>query len=202
VVTDQGLRYILQKVNDHFFTSFNDATFMIADRYLQSRGHYYDIGSSYVPKDQEYDFSKDLVPKKTDEGARIWGHRLDGIWMDVGRRTDLIKANLTVARSMDQKNMSFVTESNVYGTLFLGKNASITFSDITDASIMKCSAIVNSAVTRSVVMPGCIIDNAIIIDSVIGENAVIKRGAIIRNCIIGDGEIVAANSDLEGRGGS
>ena len=157
---------------------------------------------AYVPKDQEYDFSKDLVPKKTDEGAWIWGHRLDGIWMDVGRRTDLIKANLTVARTLEPGNMSFVTESKIYGTMFLGKNASITFSEITDASIMRRSAIVNSAITRSVVMPGCIIDNAIVIDSVIGENTVIKRGAIVRNCIIGDGEIIAANSDLEGRGGS
>ena len=48
----------LQKVNDHFFTSFNDATFMIAYRYLQSRGHYYDIGSSYVPKDQDLDLEE------------------------------------------------------------------------------------------------------------------------------------------------
>jgi NDP-sugar pyrophosphorylase family protein len=41
-----------------------------------------------------------------------------------------------------------------------------------------------------------------IIDSVIGENAVIRRGSTIRNCIIGDGEIVPANSNLDGVGGS
>ena len=155
-----------------------------------------------IPEDQEYDLSKDLISKRAEEGGKIWGHRLNGIWMDVGRRTDLIRANLTVAKTLNPGNMSFVTESKVYGAMFLGKNASITFSEITDASIMKHSAIVNSAITRSVVMPGCIIDNAIVIDSVIGENAVIKRGAIVRNCIIGDGEIIAANSDIEGRGGS
>ena len=156
---------------------------------------------SYIPRDQEYDFSKDLVPMKTDEGARIWGHRLDGIWMDVGRRTDLIKANLTVA-GMVENNMSFVTESKIHGTLFLGNNASLTFSEITDASIMGRSAIVNSSVIRSVIMPGCIVDDSIIIDSVIGENAVIRRGSVIRNCIIGDGEIVPANSNLDSIGGS
>ena len=157
---------------------------------------------SYIPKDREYDFSKDLVPMKTNEGARIWGHRLEGIWMDVGRRSDLIRANLTVASRMDPGNMSFVTESKVHGVMYLGNNASVTFSEITDSSIMKRSAIVNSTIIRSVVMPGCIVDDAVIIDSVIGENAVIRRGSVIRNCIIGDGEIVPANSNLDGIGGS
>ena len=157
---------------------------------------------SYVPKDQEYDFSKDLVPLKTDEGFRIWGHRLDGIWLDVGRRTDVIKANLAVAGRSDKKNMNFITESKTHGALYLGNNASLTFSEITDSSIMKRSAIVNSTIIRSVIMPGCIIDDSMIIDSVIGENAVIRRGSTIRNCIIGDGEIVPANSNLDGIGGS
>ncbi len=157
---------------------------------------------SYVPKDQEYDFSKDLVPMKTDEGARIWGHRLDGIWMDVGRRSDLIRANQTVASRKEPGNMSFVTESKLCGTSYLGNNASLTFSQVTDSSIMKRSAIVNSTIIRSVIMPGCIVDGSMIIDSVIGENAVIRRGSVIRNCIIGDGEIVPMNSDLLERGGA
>lgn len=157
---------------------------------------------SYVPKDEMYDFSKDLVPRKTDEGARIWGHRLEGVWMDVGRRSDLIRANLAVAKVADRRSMSFITESKVHGAMFLGNNASLTFSEITDSSIMKRSAIVNSTITRSVVMPGCIIEDSVVIDSVIGENAVVRRGCVIRNCIIGDGEIVAARSNLEGQGGS
>ena len=157
---------------------------------------------SYVPKGEMYDFSKDLVPLKTDEGFRIWGYRLDGIWLDVGRRSDLIRANLSVAGRRCSNDMSFITESRTHGALYLGNNASLTFSDITDSSIMRGSAVVNSTVVRSVIMPGCIIDNATVIDSVIGENTVIKRGSVVRDCIIGDGEIVPANSDLRGLGGA
>lgn len=156
---------------------------------------------SYVPKDQPYDFSKDLVPLKTDEGFRIWGHRLEGAWMDVGRRSDLIRANQTVARMTDRNNMSFVTESKVHGSFYLGNNASLTFSDVTDSSVMRRSAIVNSTLVRSVVMSGCIVDDSTIIDSVIGENAVIRRGCVIRNSIIGDGEVIPANSQLDNVGG-
>lgn len=156
---------------------------------------------SYVPKGQAYDFSKDLVPLKTDEGFRIWGHRLEGAWMDVGRRSDLIRANQTVAMMTDRNNMSFVTESNVHGSFYLGNNASLTFSDVTDSSVMRRSAIVNSTLVRSVVMPGCIVDGSTIIDSVIGENTVIRRGCVIRNSIIGDGEVIPANSQLDNVGG-
>jgi ADP-glucose pyrophosphorylase len=122
--------------------------------------------------------------------------------LDVGRRSDVIKANLAIAGRMEGKNMAFITESKTHGALYLGNNASLTFSEITDSSIMRRSAIVNSTVIRSVIMPGCIVDDSMIIDSVIGENAVIRRGSTIRNCIIGDGEIVPANSNLDGVGGS
>ena len=157
---------------------------------------------SYIPKDEPYDFSKDLVPMKTDEGCRIWGHRLDGIWMDVGRRNDLIRANMTVASSAERGPMKFVTESKVSGTLYLGNNASVTGSDVEDAVVMKGAAIVNSKMKNSVIMPGSIVDGATVIDSVIGENTVVRRGAVIKNSLIGDGEIVAANTTVEGREGA
>ncbi|MBO6083579.1 MAG: nucleotidyltransferase family protein, partial [Candidatus Methanomethylophilaceae archaeon] len=35
----------------------------------------------YIPEGEMYDFSKDLVPKKTAEGFRIWGWDFDGTWM-------------------------------------------------------------------------------------------------------------------------
>ncbi|MGN1044785.1 MAG: sugar phosphate nucleotidyltransferase [Candidatus Methanomethylophilaceae archaeon] len=157
---------------------------------------------SYIPKNEPYDFSKDLVPKKTDEGSRIWGHHLDGIWMDVGRRSDLIRANMTVASGTDRGPMKFVTETNISGTLYLGNNASVTGSDVADAVVMKGAAVVNSKIRNSVIMPGTIVDGATVIDSVIGENTVVRRGAVIRNSLVGDGEIVASNTVVENREGA
>ncbi|MDO5862220.1 MAG: nucleotidyltransferase family protein, partial [Thermoplasmata archaeon] len=47
-----------------------------------------------IPENTFYDFSKDLVPKLMSEGRRIQGYEIDGIWMDVGRPRDLLRANL------------------------------------------------------------------------------------------------------------
>ena len=51
----------LTKVNEHFFTTFTDASFMIAYRFMQYRGHNYDIGSTYIPRDHDPDLAERMA---------------------------------------------------------------------------------------------------------------------------------------------
>lgn len=155
----------------------------------------------YIPEEGMYDFSKDLIPLKTKEGFRIWGWRYDGIWMDVGRRTDVIRANLTVAGSIPGNNGS-VSDSELSGVVYTGKGSVVEGSRIVDSVVMKGAVVRNSDLTGTVVMPGARIEDATVSDSIIGEDATISEGSVVEESIIGDGEVVPGNAKVSGAGGS
>lgn len=52
---------------------------------------------SMVPEDTFFDFNRDLFPLIMSGGGRLQGRPLEGLWMDVGRPRDLLRANLLVA---------------------------------------------------------------------------------------------------------
>src|SRR3989442_14677448 len=51
-----------------------------------------------IPTDQKFDFAKDLFPKLLSKGVPLYGSKLDGIWMDIGRPIDLWKASMEIVR--------------------------------------------------------------------------------------------------------
>src|SRR3989475_215433 len=52
----------------------------------------------FIPPDQKFDFSKDLFPKLLSKGVPLYGSRIDGVWMDIGRPHDLWKASMEIVR--------------------------------------------------------------------------------------------------------
>ena len=49
-----------------------------------------------VPERTQYDFAKELFPLLMKEGKRIKTHKVNGIWLDIGRPADLHRANLAI----------------------------------------------------------------------------------------------------------
>ena len=99
---------------------------------------------SEVPEHTFYDFSKDLVPKLMSEGRRIQGHTVDGIWMDVGRPRDLLRA----------------PGCAIEGPFYLGHGASAHGSRLTDTVILDSASVRNSTLDRVLVMSGCEVHGA------------------------------------------
>ena len=154
---------------------------------------------SFIPKDQMYDFSKDLVPMKTEEGSRIWGHVINGIWMDVGRRADVINSNLEVARHV--RSIGVVSNSEVTEPVFIGKDAVVQSTVLCGASVMHDAFVTDSTIVNSVIMPGTRVSGADVRDSISGENCIINIGAEISNSIIGDDVTVEKGQILRDQGG-
>jgi NDP-sugar pyrophosphorylase family protein len=50
----------------------------------------------HVPDDTKFDFSRNLFPILLEGGQPMYGHALEGLWMDIGRPRDLILANQRV----------------------------------------------------------------------------------------------------------
>ena len=153
----------------------------------------------YVPKGKMYDFSKELTMDIMSKGYRVQGHMLNGIWMDVGRPSDLLRANILMAerRSSDAESKDAVKGSKITRPFYIGDNGRAVDSEITSSVISKGSVIKGSIITNSLVMADCDISHASVTGSIIGERCVIKQGAKITNAVIADGTVIEKNETIE-----
>ncbi|MCL2295455.1 MAG: NDP-sugar synthase [Methanomassiliicoccaceae archaeon] len=150
---------------------------------------------SMVPEDEFFDFSKDLLPILMREGKRIQGFPLDGTWRDVGRPSDYLGANLSMASKLyDRTNWegSRVESTVIRKPFYLGKNASVTGTDISAAVVMENAAVTDSKLTNAVIMKDSKISSARIESSTIGEGCRICPGAEIIRSTIGNGVTIEA----------
>ncbi len=151
---------------------------------------------SYIPKDEFFDFSKDLLPILMREGKRIQGFRLRGLWKDVGRPMDLIGVNLCMASKL-YGDISWggdsVGSTSIHKPFYLGKDASVNNCEICASVVMENSKVAGSKLVNAVIMKDCDIDSAKIENSIIGSGCRISPGAEITNSVIGDGITIEAD---------
>lgn len=153
---------------------------------------------SEVPEGTFYDFSKDLVPRLMAEGRKIQGHRVDGIWMDVGRPRDLLGANLAIAEAEYGSRDWRAPGCAIEGPFFLGEGATVSGSRLTDAVILAGSAVRGSRLDRVLVMSGCEVDGAELTNVILGDGCRIGRGAKVSDAVLGDGTVVRPGEVLDG----
>ena len=156
---------------------------------------------SLVPAGQ-YDFSKELVPELMKRGCRIQGYVYTGPWLDVGRPSDLIGANLMAATTHSKKDKltEGLSESSVKGPFYIGEGSSmknsvsdssvvhkgctVTDSNLTGSLIMKDCTVISSKLSNSILGKGCKVDSSIIEDSVLGDGTVLKNTKMIGNEVV------------------
>ncbi len=150
-----------------------------------------------VPEDTFFDFSKDLVPSLMAQGRRIQGHRIDGVWMDVGRPRDLLRANLAVA-DFEPRSVGGAAGCSASGSFYIGPEASVTGTELVDSVVLNGADVQATRLERTLVMGGCRIYGADISNSILGEGCMICNGARISNAVLHDGCIVAPSETVEG----
>ena len=128
-----------------------------------------------VPKNTFYDFSKDLVPRLMSEGRRIQGYQVDGIWMDVGRPRDLLRANLAIADAEYADRDWKAPGCALDGSIYMGPGASAHGSRLTDAVILSQASVRSSNLDRVLVMDGCEINGADLTNVIL----VVKPGEVL-----------------------
>ncbi len=157
----------------------------------------------YVPEHSFFDFSKDLVPLITEMGWRVQGHLLEGgVWMDVGRPSDLIRANLVMAdRRFSSADFSLGEEVKIGGPFYLGNDCKVSDSKLNSCVILDNCKITGCDISKCLIMRGCNVSNASIIDSILGCGCVVEDGAAVRDCVLKDGTIVSRGTVLDNRKG-
>jgi len=155
----------------------------------------------YVPEGRMYDFSRELTTDIMSKGYKVQGHMLNGLWMDVGRPSDLLRANITAAERLYKGKEwgDAVSGSKITGPLYIGPGGKATSSEISSSVISARSSVNGSKISDSLIMASCKISGATISGSIIGEGCTVMSGAVITGSVIADNSVVEEGATIKAR---
>ena len=131
------------------------------------------------------------------EGRRIQGYQVDGIWMDVGRPRDLLRANLAIADAEYADRDWKAPGCALDGSIYMGPGASAHGSRLTDTVILSQASVRSSNLNRVLVMDGCEINGADLTNVILGEGCRVGKGAKVSNSVLADGTVVKPGEVLD-----
>lgn len=141
----------------------------------------------------------DLIPIIAKREKRVQGFRLrEGVWIDVGRPRDLIRANLVAAERYGKGCEAGGTNSRD-GPFYVGKGTVMENTQSHSSVILDSCDIADSELTESLIMQGCNLQGITVTRSILGKGCVVGRGSKITDCVLRDGTIVPENTVLEKR---
>ena len=130
------------------------------------------------------DFGANVIPAMLDGGARVFGHRFEGYWQDVGTVDSYWRAQMELLDDhpqLDLYDRSWVihTRSEERAPARIGPTASV------HRSLISHGCIIAGTVERSVLSPGVRVDpGAIVRDSVVMFDCHIRAGAVVDRSIL------------------
>jgi NDP-sugar pyrophosphorylase family protein len=154
----------------------------------------------HVPSDTKFDFSKDLFPILLGGGQPMYGHTLDGLWMDIGRPSDLIAANqrvlthvpipMTMHAVPDGVGPGVWTDASVvYGPGMTVEGPSMLEARV---HIDEGARVRGSFLHRGVEVGA----GAVVVDSLVMEGCTIMPHSHVEGCIIDAGSTVGQGARL------
>ncbi len=162
-----------------------------------------------IPEGARFDFSRDLFPLLRDEGT-LYGSELEGIWIDIGRPADLLRANKEAAMkrisaaggSLSASGLVHPearVEGEVSGASYLGpgavveREAKVRDSFLLDGVYVRQGATVEG----SLVLEGTRIErDSAVHDTLIGSGCEISSQSRLEECVLGDMVVVPGGSWL------
>ncbi|MFD0670577.1 glucose-1-phosphate adenylyltransferase [Cohnella sp. GCM10027633] len=136
------------------------------------------------------DFGKDIIPTLLAEGARMYSHRFEGYWKDVGTIDSLWESNMDLLEDRPQLQLNdsswrIFTASPNQPAQYIAPTARV------QGALINEGCFVEGDVNRSVLFPGVQVgEGSVIEDSVLMPGAVIGKNARIIRAIVGEGAVV------------
>ena len=139
----------------------------------------------HVPEDTKFDFSRNLFPILLGSDQPMYGHTLEGLWMDIGRPRDLILANQRV-----------LTEVPIPMTMHAVPDA-VGPGVWTSASVQYGQGFVveGPSMLEDMVVIG---DGVRVEGSFLHEGVHVGEGAVVRNSLVLKGSNIMPHSHVEG----
>ena len=170
---------------------------------LASMGNYifkWSILRKYLIEDEldpnsDNDFGKNIIPNLLKDGCKMFAHRFDGYWKDVGTIPSLWEANMEVLDPEHSGIDLFDANWKIYS-----RNSGMTAHKISGTAVVENSMItdgcrVDGTVKHSILFAGVKVEaGAVVEDAVVMGNAVIKAGAQVKHCIVAENAVVGENA--------
>ena len=170
---------------------------------LASMGNYifkWSILRKYLIEDEldpnsENDFGKNIIPNLLEDGCKMFAHRFDGYWKDVGTIPSLWEANMEVLDPEHSGIDLFDANWKIYS-----RNSGMTAHKISRTAVVENSMItdgcrVDGTVKHSILFSGVKVEaGAVVEDAVVMGNAVIKAGAQVKHCIVAENAVIGENA--------
>lgn len=138
-----------------------------------------------VPATRAFDFSKDLFPHLLKEGRKLHGHSLQGVWLDVGRPADLLRA----ARLMGERHHAATGGTYRHASAGVEPGARVATTDLYENARVGAGAVVEDSVLFAGVS---VHERAVVKRSLVAAGAVIEEGAHVEDSVLGAGSRVPA----------
>jgi NDP-sugar pyrophosphorylase family protein len=156
----------------------------------------------YIPAGRPVSIEHEVFPRLAEE-EKLYGHRFEDIWVDIGKIEDYLKANRILLDHQNQKqlvadNVAFGQNMKVDEPICVDANVEVGHgTTLGPYTVIGKDATVgnNSHIENSVILPGAtIMDKASVFGAVVGEGAIIGKGATIsEGCVIGDYAAIGDN---------
>ena len=170
---------------------------------LASMGNYifkWDILRQYLIDDEndpnsDNDFGKNIIPNLLKDGRKMYAHRFDGYWKDVGTIPSLWEANMEV---LDPENSGIDLFDNSWK--IYSRNSGMTAHKIAAGAVVENAMItdgcrVDGTVKHSILFAGVKVEaGAVVEDAVVMGGAHIKAGAVVKHCIVGENAVIGENA--------
>jgi glucose-1-phosphate adenylyltransferase len=134
-------------------------------------------------RDTAHDFGRNILPAMVRDG-RVFGHRFEGYWQDIGTLDSYYRANLDLVKPeppfpLEDPRWPVFTPSTEFPPARIGARAEV------HASIVTHGTIVNGRVVRSVLFPGAVVEEgATVTDSIVMGEAWIGPQASLDRAIL------------------
>ena len=170
---------------------------------LASMGNYifkWSILRQYLIEDEQdpnsdNDFGKNIIPNLLKDGRKMFAHRFDGYWKDVGTIPSLWEANMEVLDPEHSGINLFDNSWKIYS-----RNSGMTAHKVSGSAVVENSMItdgcrVDGTVKHSILFAGVKVEaGAVVEDAVVMGGATIKAGAQVKHCIVAENAVVGENA--------
>ena len=141
----------------------------------------------------------DAIQELLHNGGKVLSHRIDGWWLDTGKKDDLLTANRVVLDEWVQRQISgeIDGQSNVTGRVKLGEGSQIIRSTVRGPVVIGEKVQIEDSFIGpfTSIANGCQIISSVLEHCVLLENAMIKGVDRLEDSLIGKCSVVTRNAD-------
>jgi NDP-sugar pyrophosphorylase family protein len=154
----------------------------------------------HVPEGTKFDFSRNLFPILLEQDQPMYGHTLEGLWMDIGRPSDLIRANQRVLSEVPIQMAGHAVPDGVgpgvWSDASVAYGAGIT---VEGPSMLESRVVIGEGarVKGSFLHRGVNVGaGSVVVDSLVMEDCHISPHSHVEGCIIDSGSTVGEGARL------